>query len=64
MAGNESFEQIAAAGRGQSFLIELWLFLRQQKKYWMMPIVAVLLLLGFLIFLSGTAAAPFIYTIF
>ncbi len=64
MAPKESFEQVVADGRGHTFLGELWLFFRQQKKYWMMPIVAVLLLLGLLVFLSGTAAAPFIYTLF
>ena len=64
MALPERFEQVAAEGRNHTFLGELWLFFRQQKKYWMMPIVAVLLLLGLLVFLSGTAAAPFIYTLF
>ena len=38
--------------------------LLERKKYWLMPVVFVLLLLGVLVFLSGTAAAPFIYTLF
>ena len=47
------------------FLKDLWLFLRERKKYWLAPIILVLLLLGFLIvFGSGSAAAPFIYTLF
>jgi drug/metabolite transporter superfamily protein YnfA len=44
---------------------EVWLFLRQNKKLWLLPIVAVLLLLGaLLIFAQSSALAPFIYTIF
>ena len=47
------------------FLIDLWGFLRIRKKFWLLPIIIVLLLLGFLIiFTSGSAIAPFIYTIF
>jgi hypothetical protein len=46
-------------------LSELWQFLRQEKKYWLLPIVAVLVLLGFLIvFAQSSAVAPFIYTLF
>ena len=43
---------------------EFWDFLRHNKKWWLTPIIAVLLLLGILIVLSGSAAAPFIYTLF
>ena len=43
---------------------ELWIFLRERKKWWLMPIVVVVLLLGGLMLLSGTAVAPFIYTLF
>lgn len=39
-------------------------FLMHSKKWWLTPIIVVLLLIGLLIFLSGTAAAPFIYTLF
>lgn len=46
------------------FAIELWYFLRQSQKWWVLPIVAVFVLLGILTLLSGTAAAPFIYTLF
>lgn len=46
-------------------LSELWTFLRQEKKYWLLPIVAVFLVLGLLIVLSqSSAVAPFIYTLF
>ena len=47
------------------FIIEFWRFLRVRKKYWMLPILLVLVLFGALIILSqGSAIAPFIYTIF
>ena len=47
------------------FLKEFWQFLRVRKKYWLLPILLVALLLGALIVLSqGSTAAPFIYTIF
>jgi len=48
-----------------SFLKEFWEFLKVRKKYWLFPILLVLLLFGALIVLSqGSAVAPFIYTIF
>ena len=47
------------------FLKEFWEFLKFRKKYWLLPILLVLVLFGGLIILSqGTAIAPFIYTIF
>ena len=47
------------------FLKEFWDFIKVRKKYWLMPIFIVLVLLGALIILSqGSAVAPFIYTIF
>lgn len=47
------------------FVVELWLFMRERKKFWLLPIVVVLLLFGGLIVLTqGSAVAPFIYTLF
>lgn len=47
------------------FLIDLWGFLKVRKKFWLLPIIITLLLFGVLIVLtSGTAIAPFIYTLF
>ena len=47
------------------FLTELWVFLKTRKKYWLWPLIIILLLLGMLIVLSGgSALAPFIYTLF
>lgn len=48
-----------------SILKELWQFLRVRKKFWLFPIILVMLFLGALIVLGqGSAVAPFIYTIF
>lgn len=47
------------------FLIEFWQFLRVRKKYWLAPILIVMLMFGGLVVLTqGTAIAPFVYTIF
>lgn len=48
-----------------SFLNELWRFMRQRKKFWLLPVFVVLGLFGALLVLSqGSAVAPFIYTLF
>jgi hypothetical protein len=59
-----SFEEAARRNREASTIGELWQFLANRKRWWMVPIVVVLLMFGVLVFLSGTAAAPFIYTLF
>lgn len=57
------FEQ--ASGQQQTGIVgEFILFLKQNKKFWLIPLLLVLLALGLLIVLGGTAAAPFIYTLF
>jgi drug/metabolite transporter superfamily protein YnfA len=44
---------------------EIWLFMRQNKKYWLLPIIIVLVMMGaLLIFAQSSALAPFIYSIF
>ncbi|MFH1081389.1 MAG: DUF5989 family protein [Pseudomonadota bacterium] len=43
---------------------DLWGFLRERKKWWLMPMIVMLFLIGLLIFSSGSAVAPFIYTLF
>jgi hypothetical protein len=48
-----------------SFLSEVWRFLRVRKKFWLLPIILVMLVLGGLLVLAqGSAIAPFIYTLF
>jgi hypothetical protein len=47
------------------FVIELWEFMRERKKFWLLPIVIVLLTFGGMVVLTqGSALAPFIYTLF
>jgi hypothetical protein len=47
------------------FLKDLWGFLKHSKKFWLLPLVVVLLAFGALVvFASGSAIAPFIYTLF
>ena len=47
------------------FLKDLWGFLKDRKKFWLLPLIMILLTFGVLIVLaSGTAIAPFIYTLF
>ena len=58
------FEQTAKEQAETGFCAELWGFLRDNKKWWLVPILIVLLLFGLLILLSGTGMAPFIYTLF
>ena len=45
-------------------LRDLWTFLRERKKWWLLPVIAMLLLIALVIFSSGSAVAPFIYTLF
>jgi len=49
----------------RDFIVELWAFMRERKKFWLLPIIGILLVLGVLIVLTqGSAIAPFIYTLF
>ena len=61
---NNEFERIGATESTGGLFREFWLFLRYNKKWWLTPILLVLLLFGLLIMASGTAVAPFIYTLF
>lgn len=48
-----------------AFIIELWQFIRVRKKFWLLPIIVMMVLFGGLLVLTqGSAVAPFIYTIF
>ena len=47
------------------FLHEFWLYLRERKKFWLLPVIIVMVMFGGLVVLTkGTAVAPFIYTLF
>lgn len=48
-----------------SLIRELWAFMKVRKKWWLLPVIVIMLLIGMLIaFAQGSALAPFIYTIF
>ena len=48
-----------------SLVREFWMFMRERKKWWLLPIITVMVLVGMLlVFAQGSALAPFIYTIF
>ena len=59
----KEFERAAGESRG-SLLRELVDLLRENKKWWLVPLLAMLLLMGVLVALSRTPVAPFIYTLF
>jgi len=50
--------------KNPGFFSDLFQFLVQNKKWWLLPIVGVLILVGALLILGGTSAAPFIYSLF
>jgi hypothetical protein len=58
----DNFEEAARNAPSLTLLGEFWEFLCHNKKWWLLPVLLVLLVFGVLIFLSGTGAAPFIYT--
>jgi hypothetical protein len=60
--GRDFARRAAAAPTG--FFGEFWLFLRDNKKWWLTPLLLILLVFGALVILGGTAVAPFIYTLF
>jgi hypothetical protein len=59
----DSFEA-RAEGKQVGLLAETWAFLKHYRKWWLTPILIAILLLGLLVILGGTGAAPFIYTLF
>jgi hypothetical protein len=59
----DEFERLAAAQSPGNFLTDCWSFLWSSKKWWLTPVLVLLLLFG-LLFLLAPAAAPFIYTLF
>ena len=61
--GAEEFAR-QAEGRASGFLGEMAAFVLHNKKWWLTPIILVLLLIGILVILGGTGMAPFIYTLF
>jgi len=62
--GNAGDFSREADARQTGLIREFWDFLRHNKKWWLAPIIVILMLFGLLIILAGTGAAPFIYTLF
>jgi hypothetical protein len=60
--GESKFEKVE--GTNKSLVGEIFGFLGQNKKWWLLPIMGTFLVIGILVLLSTTAAAPFIYTFF
>jgi hypothetical protein len=58
------FEREARVAASHGMLRDLLAFIWHSKKWWMAPLIITLMLLGVLVFLSSTAAAPFIYSLF
>lgn len=56
--------EVQAAEPRTGLIAEFWEFFRTNKKWWMIPLVVVLLVLAGFVFVGGTALAPFIYTLF
>ncbi len=64
MNDSDKKEKLEDIDGSVGLLAEFWEFLKENKKFWMIPIVIVILLFGLLIMLGGSSAAPFIYTLF
>lgn len=64
MKPKSQFEKAAEQSGQVGFFRDFIGFLRQNKKWWLLPILLIFLLFGLLILLSGTGLAPFIYTLF
>ena len=59
----DQFDKLAKQSR-TGIISEFWEFLKHNKKWWLLPIIITLLLLGLIVLLGGTALAPFIYPLF
>lgn len=60
---SDAFEQ-ASEGKQAGLVSEFLQFMKENKKFWMIPLLLMMLILGLLIVLAATSAAPFIYTLF
>ncbi|MCB9729739.1 MAG: hypothetical protein H6744_05545 [Deltaproteobacteria bacterium] len=61
---DDAFAEVAKSGGQQSFRAELWDYLRQTRKWWLTPILIVMVLIGVLLLVSSTPLSPFVYTLF
>jgi hypothetical protein len=63
-AAGAAFEREGARARSGGPLREFWHYLSRSGKWWLTPIIALLVLIGGLVVIGGTGAAPFIYALF
>ena len=61
MSDEKKFEELE---NSSGIFSEFWQFLKENKKFWLLPILIIMVLLGVLLILGSTGAAPFIYTLF
>ncbi len=61
---DDAFAKVSETAGSQTFLAELWDYLSQTKKWWLAPILVVMVLIGLLLLASGTPLSPFVYTLF
>jgi hypothetical protein len=59
-----AFQDEVSRGKRAGLASEFWDFLKQNKKWWLLPILLMIFFLGLLVFLGGSGAAPFVYTLF
>lgn len=62
--GQQSFEEAVQEARGGSLIGDFYGFMRENAKWWLIPILFVFAMLGILLVIMGTSAAPFLYTLF
>ncbi len=60
----QSFEEAVQEARGGGLIGDFYAFMKENAKWWLMPILFVFAMLGILLVLAGTGAAPFIYALF
>ena len=61
---HNDFARAASETRRGGLYLELWYFVRRSKKWWLIPFLIPIVVMGALMLLAGTGAAPFIYTLF
>jgi hypothetical protein len=61
---SNEFARVAKTSNQGGVISEIWYFIRHNKKWWLIPFLIPLLVMGTLLIFAGTGAAPFIYTLF
>lgn len=64
MNREERLQQLVRSGGRQTAFSDFYYFLKENKRWWLIPFILTLLVVGLVVLLSGTGAAPFVYTFF